>query len=128
MPICDKSKCRTPNSVGIPNPRCERSSVDVTDSREMEGEQTLPINSSNYSQCISTLGWVGSPVLIQDYTILRAHEVVPSTCKISGWLLNSSRDRDHLGKNVIDIMEFKGFRKYVLRFIICINIVQKILC
>jgi hypothetical protein len=44
------------------------------------------------------------------------HEVVPRPCKISVWLLNSSRDHFHLhqGKNVTVTMEFEVPKRHIL--------------
>ena len=53
------------------------------------------------------------------------HEVVPRTCKICGWLLNSSQDYFglHQGKNVRATMEFEVSERHVLRFTLSTDMV-----
>ena len=57
------------------------------------------------------------------------HEVVPRTCKICDWLLNSSRDHFslHQVENVRVTMKFEVPRRRILRPTLSIDMVQRVL-
>ena len=55
------------------------------------------------------------------------HEVIPRPCKISDWLLNSSRFNSHQGKKVRVTMGFEVPKRHVLRPTLFIDTVQHVL-